>query len=61
MLEDYHLLEKLAQFDRERIPERVVHARGAVAKGFFEVGAQSLLVTYSAFSLIALMIRHMCR
>mmetsp|Transcript_3164 Transcript_3164/g.6927 ORF Transcript_3164/g.6927 Transcript_3164/m.6927 type:complete len:493 (+) Transcript_3164:169-1647(+) len=37
LLEDYHLLEKLAQFDRERIPERVVHARGAVAKGFFEV------------------------
>lgn len=38
LLEDYHLVEKLAQFDRERIPERVVHARGAVAKGFFEVG-----------------------
>ncbi len=37
MLEDYHLLEKIAQFDRERIPERVVHARGASAKGFFEV------------------------
>lgn len=37
LLEDYHLLEKLANFDRERIPERVVHARGAVAKGFFEV------------------------
>jgi len=31
------LIEKLAQFDRERIPERVVHARGATAKGFFEV------------------------
>ncbi|RWV79358.1 hypothetical protein GW17_00059518, partial [Ensete ventricosum] len=37
LLEDYHLAEKLAQFDRERIPERVVHARGASAKGFFEV------------------------
>ena len=37
LLEDYHLVEKIAQFDRERIPERVVHARGAVAKGFFEV------------------------
>eukprot|EP00249_Psilotum_nudum_P010417 c22529_g1_i1 orf=179-1657(+) len=37
LLEDYHLVEKLAQFDRERIPERVVHARGASAKGFFEV------------------------
>jgi catalase len=39
LLEDYHLVEKLANFDRERIPERVVHARGASAKGFFEVGA----------------------
>lgn len=37
LLEDYHLLEKLAQFDRERIPERVVHARGMSAKGYFEV------------------------
>lgn len=37
LLEDHHLLEKLAQFDRERIPERVVHARGASAKGYFEV------------------------
>ena len=37
LLEDYHLVEKLANFSRERIPERVVHARGASAKGFFEV------------------------
>ncbi|KAL0016812.1 hypothetical protein SO802_003881 [Lithocarpus litseifolius] len=37
LLEDYHLVEKLANFERERIPERVVHARGASAKGFFEV------------------------
>ncbi|KAJ6399739.1 hypothetical protein OIU77_020316 [Salix suchowensis] len=37
LLEDYHLVEKIANFDRERIPERVVHARGASAKGFFEV------------------------
>ena len=36
LLEDYYLIEKLAQFDRERIPERVVHARGTSAKGFFE-------------------------
>ncbi|MRX70722.1 catalase [Bacillus lacus] len=35
LLEDYHLLEKLAHFDRERIPERVVHARGAGAYGVF--------------------------
>jgi len=44
LLEDYHLVEKLAQFDRERIPERVVHARGSVAKGFFEVGELDLCV-----------------
>ncbi|KAG9443102.1 hypothetical protein H6P81_018956 [Aristolochia fimbriata] len=37
LLEDYHLVEKIAAFHRERIPERVVHARGASAKGFFEV------------------------
>ncbi|XP_065880766.1 catalase isozyme 1-like [Euphorbia lathyris] len=37
LLEDYHLIEKLEHFDRERIPERVVHARGVSAKGFFEV------------------------
>ncbi|WP_026910108.1 catalase [Patulibacter minatonensis] len=35
-LENYQLLEKLAHFDRERIPERVVHARGATAFGRFE-------------------------
>ena len=39
LLEDYQLVEKIAQFDRERIPERVVHARGASAKGFFEVSS----------------------
>src|SRR5215218_1075557 len=35
-LENYHFLEKISHFDRERIPERVVHARGAVAFGEFE-------------------------
>ena len=29
LLQDVHLIEKLAHFDRERIPERVVHAKGA--------------------------------
>jgi catalase len=37
LLQDVHLLEKLAHFDRERIPERVVHAKGAGAHGYFEV------------------------
>ncbi|MBP1804440.1 catalase [Rubellimicrobium aerolatum] len=35
VLEDYHFLEKISHFDRERIPERVVHARGAAAHGTF--------------------------
>ena len=35
-LENYHFIEKITHFDRERIPERVVHARGAGAHGFFE-------------------------
>ena len=37
LLQDFHLLEKLARFNRERIPERVVHAVGAGAHGHFEV------------------------
>ena len=35
-LEDFHLREKLFHFDHERIPERVVHARGSGAHGYFE-------------------------
>lgn len=35
-LENYQFIEKLSHFDRERIPERVVHARGAGAHGVFE-------------------------
>ncbi|TMV52826.1 catalase [Paenibacillus mesophilus] len=35
-LENYHFIEKISHFDRERIPERVVHARGAGAYGYFE-------------------------
>ena len=34
-LENYQLLEKISHFDRERTPERVVHARGAGAHGVF--------------------------
>ena len=37
LIQDYQLLEKLAHFNRERIPERVVHAKGAGAKGYFKV------------------------
>src|SRR5450432_1734462 len=35
-LGDFHLREKIFHFDHERIPERVVHARGFGAHGFFE-------------------------
>ena len=37
LIEDHHLIEKLAHFDRERIPERVVHAKGWGAYGYFGV------------------------
>ena len=37
LLEDFVLREKIFHFDHERIPERVVHARGSAAHGFFEV------------------------
>jgi catalase len=37
LLEDAHLIEKLARFDRERIPECVVHATGSGVYGHFEV------------------------
>ncbi|MEM7715911.1 MAG: catalase [Cyanobacteria bacterium P01_A01_bin.68] len=37
LMEDFHLNEKLAHFNRERIPERVVHAKGAGAFGIFTV------------------------
>lgn len=35
LLEDFHFLEKLTHFDHERIPERIVHARGSAAHGSF--------------------------
>jgi catalase len=37
LLEDFHLREKITRFDHERIPERVVHARGSGAHGCFQV------------------------
>lgn len=37
LLEDFHLREKITHFDHERIPERVVHARGSGAHGYFEL------------------------
>jgi catalase len=37
LLQDVQFVEKMAHFDRERIPERVVHAKGAGAHGYFQV------------------------
>jgi catalase len=37
LLEDFVLREKITHFDHERIPERIVHARGSAAHGFFEL------------------------
>src|SRR5271170_1620440 len=37
LLDDVHLREKIMHFDHERIPERVVHARGAAAHGMFRL------------------------
>lgn len=37
LMEDFHFREKMTHFDHERIPERVVHARGSAAHGYFQV------------------------
>lgn len=37
LMEDFHFQEKITHFDHERIPERIVHARGSAAHGYFQV------------------------
>ena len=49
LMQDVHVLQKLAHFDRERIPERVVHAKGAGAHGYFEVTADVTRYTRAHF------------
>ena len=49
LLEDHLLREKIMHFDHERIPERVVHARGAGAHGVFELYKSMAKVTKAAF------------
>ncbi|MCW2244002.1 catalase [Azospirillum canadense] len=49
LIQDFHLLEKLAHFNRERIPERVVHAKGAGAYGLFRVTCDVTPYTKAAF------------
>jgi catalase len=45
LLEDFVLREKITHFDHERIPERIVHARGSAAHGFFEAYESSSRLT----------------
>ncbi|MEU2778160.1 catalase [Streptomyces sp. NPDC007162] len=49
LLQDHHLREKIMHFDHERIPERVVHARGAGAHGVFQSYGTAASVTKAAF------------
>ncbi|WP_327420333.1 catalase [Streptomyces sp. NBC_01230] len=49
LLQDHHLREKITHFDHERIPERVVHARGAAAHGVFRAYGAAAGITKAAF------------
>ncbi|WP_328504502.1 catalase [Streptomyces sp. NBC_00457] len=49
LMEDFHFREKLTRFDHERIPERVVHARGAGAYGYFQPYQSCAEFTKAAF------------
>ncbi|GIF38298.1 catalase [Actinoplanes xinjiangensis] len=49
LLEDFHLREKITHFDHERIPERVVHARGSGAYGTFTAYGNAASVTKAGF------------
>ena len=49
LLQDVHFIEKMAHFDRERIPERVVHAKGTGAHGYFQVYKSMAAYTKATF------------
>jgi catalase len=49
LLEDFILREKITHFDHERIPERIVHARGSGAHGFFELYEPQAKYTKAGF------------
>lgn len=49
LLQDHHLREKITHFDHERIPERVVHARGAAAHGVFRGYGSAAKISKAAF------------
>ena len=50
VLENYNFLEKITHFNRKRIPERVVHARGAGAHEYFEAYGMRLGLKWVIFS-----------
>lgn len=56
LIQDFHLIDKLAHFDRERIPERVVHAKGAGAHG--EFGKSFLFTNY--WGVLIILSHHSC-
>ena len=49
LIEDFHFLEKMTHFDHERIPERIVHARGSAAHGYFQPYKSLAKYTRAAF------------
>ena len=49
LLQDHYVIQKMAQFNRERVPERVVHAKGTGAFGYFEVTKDASAWTKAAF------------
>src|SRR6266581_1042046 len=49
LMEDFHLREKITHFDHERIPERIVHARGSGAHGYFQVYESMAAYTSAGF------------
>src|SRR6185312_17039652 len=49
LMEDFHFREKITHFDHERIPERVVHARGYAAHGEFELYESMASLTKAKF------------
>ncbi|KAI0922766.1 hypothetical protein AcV5_009653 [Taiwanofungus camphoratus] len=53
LLEDYHLTELFGSFHRERIPERVVHAKGAGAHGYFEVTNATFCKQYTMMDMLS--------
>ncbi|GBE83330.1 Catalase [Sparassis crispa] len=53
LLQDFHLTEIFGSFDRERIPERVVHAKGAGAHGYFEATNAEWATQYTMLDMLS--------